>query len=116
MDRGPGGRNSGSWVLAGAGGACAGTGRGPEPLLLLPVLLFSAQLLAEPGTVLAGTGRPPLSEAAGLHGLPAFPGTRLALRPLGAALVLSRLPLLAGPVLISIDPPASRRTAASAWG
>src|SRR3954470_10564143 len=42
----------------------------PESLLLLPLLLLPAQLLAAAGAEVSGTCRSAIHEAAGLHGVP----------------------------------------------
>src|SRR5262245_46283047 len=54
--------------------------RGHESLLLLPLLLFSAQLLAQPDAPVAGAARLALHAPSRLHGLSAIPRTQLALR------------------------------------
>src|SRR6266550_2586832 len=69
----------------------------PQSLLLLPLLLLPAQLLAPAEPALAGADRRALHAAARLHGLPRLPGAPLALRTVEADAALPRLPLLARP-------------------
>src|SRR5207248_4896003 len=78
----------------------AGPGGGlvHRPVLLLPLLLLPAQLLAQ-HDLLAGEAGRPVHAPAGVHGLPAVPRAALALRVAGAAELLPRVPLLAGRVL-----------------
>src|SRR5262249_24630356 len=59
-----------------------------QPVVLLPVHLFSPQLLARPGTALAGGSRNAVYEAARLPGVSALPRTELALRTLAADALL----------------------------
>src|SRR5262249_35142882 len=70
------------------------------PLFLLPVLLLPAQLLAVEQPAMAGAAGVPIPTAASLHGLPAVPGTALALHAVRIAPLLQRQPFLARPVLI----------------
>src|SRR5713226_2411832 len=57
----------------------ASRGRKPRPILLLSLLLFPAQLLAQPGSPVAGEAGQSLYATAGLHGLPAVQGKQLAI-------------------------------------
>src|SRR5262245_49590019 len=87
----------------GSAGAVRDRGQGaaaqlePQSLLLLPLLLLPAQLLADAGPALAGAAGRALHEAAGVHGLSRLPRAALALRDVRAAEILSRLPFLARP-------------------
>src|SRR5262249_50736200 len=80
-------------------------GQGPAsaaPLLVLSVPVFPAQLLAEPGAELAVTVQPALPAGAGVHGVPRLQAAALALGVFRAAVLLPRLPLLAGSVLTGV--------------
>src|SRR5262245_966701 len=81
-----------------------------QSLVLLPLLLFPAQLLAADEPEVARAARIPLHAAAGLSGLPRVPRKQLALRILAAPTLLQRLPLLARPVLGRVE--AQRHTSA----
>jgi hypothetical protein len=86
-----------------------GSGRTSHAVLLLPLLLFPAQLLAEHGPGMAGAARITLRAAAGVHGLPAIPRKPLALRMVAAATLLPRVPFLARSVLKEKRCPESSR-------
>src|SRR5215471_7405368 len=60
----------GSEPMDGRQHAGASGRRIPRPLLLLSLLLLSAQLLAEPGPSVAGKAGQSLHATTGLHGLP----------------------------------------------
>src|SRR5262249_8088148 len=70
-----------------------------ESSLLLAVLLLPAQLLARDGPALARGARHAVHAAAGLPGVSCVSRTRLALRTLGTAALLSRPSFLAGSIL-----------------
>src|SRR5207237_6909927 len=90
----------GPGAAAGFLGGAAGRLPPAQPVLLLPLLLLPAQLLAGHGAEVAGAGRGRLHAAAGVHGLPAVQGAVVALRELGGPALLPRVSLLARSVLI----------------
>src|SRR5262245_3490258 len=79
MAPGPAGRRLGRGPLGRLDGSRSSSANGPKPPLLLSLLLLPAQLLAIDGSKVAGAGRRAVPAAARVHGLPAVPGTALAL-------------------------------------